>query len=358
MAILPSAPTPPSSSALREKLLRRRPPSSIATSPSAAPRPGPSRAAAAARRGRPPRPGAGRRRPRPARQASAPRSGGGRGRVRAVGRPWRVSLGGGCQSQIGPRPLLPSNRLAPPAARPRYRPGGPRRPRCARANGSNASPGSPTASARPWASGSGSASPPRAGTAGARPSSGRRWPRGPWSWSSGTSGSPVGPPLAADWGPISALHTTRFAGRVAGGGAGGTWASSPSPWIRARATSPPRARCCGRRARGSSVGLTGDGPPGPARVLKDAPLEWARATGRPVFVYAFAPRGPAACGPGTAWSCPAPSRAAPRSGAPGARPPPPPRRRDLRAACGLDAVASGARQAEALASRPGRAPSG
>ena len=39
---------------------------------------------------------------------------------------------------------------------------------------------------------------------------------------------------------------------------------------------------------GVSIGITGDGPLGPARVLKDAPLDWARVTGMPVFVYAFA----------------------------------------------------------------------
>ncbi|SMY06448.1 lysophospholipid acyltransferase family protein [Flavimaricola marinus] len=44
----------------------------------------------------------------------------------------------------------------------------------------------------------------------------------------------------------------------------------------------------GRLRSGVSVGLTGDGPVGPARVLKDAPLDWARAAGVPVFVYAFA----------------------------------------------------------------------
>lgn len=35
-----------------------------------------------------------------------------------------------------------------------------------------------------------------------------------------------------------------------------------------------------------SIGLPGDGHRGPARILQDAPLDWARATGRPVFVLA------------------------------------------------------------------------
>ncbi|WP_108817007.1 lysophospholipid acyltransferase family protein [Loktanella sp. Alg231-35] len=38
---------------------------------------------------------------------------------------------------------------------------------------------------------------------------------------------------------------------------------------------------------GVSIGMTGDGPLGPALQVKDAPLEWARATGLPIFCYAF-----------------------------------------------------------------------
>ena len=38
---------------------------------------------------------------------------------------------------------------------------------------------------------------------------------------------------------------------------------------------------------GVSIGMTGDGPLGPARQVKDAPLDWARATGIPIFCYAF-----------------------------------------------------------------------
>ena len=39
---------------------------------------------------------------------------------------------------------------------------------------------------------------------------------------------------------------------------------------------------------GVSIGMTGDGPLGPARQMKSAPLEWARAGQMPVFGYAFA----------------------------------------------------------------------
>ncbi len=43
-----------------------------------------------------------------------------------------------------------------------------------------------------------------------------------------------------------------------------------------------------RYREGVSIGLTGDGPLGPARQMKDAPLEWARRGPMPVWGYAFA----------------------------------------------------------------------
>jgi lysophospholipid acyltransferase (LPLAT)-like uncharacterized protein len=43
-----------------------------------------------------------------------------------------------------------------------------------------------------------------------------------------------------------------------------------------------------RRTRaGTSIGITADGPRGPAFAVKDAPLDWARAVGCPVHTYAF-----------------------------------------------------------------------
>ena len=38
---------------------------------------------------------------------------------------------------------------------------------------------------------------------------------------------------------------------------------------------------------GNSLGLTADGPKGPARKAKSAPVEWAQATGRPVFLFSW-----------------------------------------------------------------------
>jgi len=41
---------------------------------------------------------------------------------------------------------------------------------------------------------------------------------------------------------------------------------------------------------GRSLGLTADGPEGPARQAKTATIEWARATGVPVFLFAWSAR--------------------------------------------------------------------
>ena len=43
-----------------------------------------------------------------------------------------------------------------------------------------------------------------------------------------------------------------------------------------------------RLREGVSIGMTGDGPLGPAQAIKDAPLDWARVMRRPVYGYAFA----------------------------------------------------------------------
>jgi len=100
----------------------------------------------------------------------------------------------------------------------------------------------------------------------------------------------VGVHWRPDWGPVAALHTPRFAGRVAG-------AAQGHVGLRPIAMDSRKGNIAASREilrslkSGQSVGLTGDGPQGPARVLKDAPLEWARATGRPVFLYAFAMQG-------------------------------------------------------------------
>ena len=99
----------------------------------------------------------------------------------------------------------------------------------------------------------------------------------------------VGVHWRRDWGPVAALHTPRFAGRVAGGLLRHL-GLVPVAMDSRKGNMGPSREILRRQREGQSVGLTGDGPQGPARVLKDAPLEWARATGRPVFVYASATR--------------------------------------------------------------------
>jgi lysophospholipid acyltransferase (LPLAT)-like uncharacterized protein len=41
---------------------------------------------------------------------------------------------------------------------------------------------------------------------------------------------------------------------------------------------------------GLTLGVLADGPRGPAREMKDAPIDWARVAGRPIVLYAYAQR--------------------------------------------------------------------
>jgi len=43
--------------------------------------------------------------------------------------------------------------------------------------------------------------------------------------------------------------------------------------------------------KGVTLGITADGPEGPARVFNGAGLEWARLTGKPIYLFAFATKG-------------------------------------------------------------------
>ncbi len=42
---------------------------------------------------------------------------------------------------------------------------------------------------------------------------------------------------------------------------------------------------------GVTLGITADGPEGPNRIFNGAALEWARMTGKPVYLFAFATKG-------------------------------------------------------------------
>lgn len=90
-----------------------------------------------------------------------------------------------------------------------------------------------------------------------------------------------------DDGPLSSLFDSSPIGRVSGAVQRRV---GLQPMEMSRKTSNRAAsRTVLKRVReGVSIGMTGDGPLGPPLQVKDAPLEWARVTGVPVFCYAFA----------------------------------------------------------------------
>lgn len=90
----------------------------------------------------------------------------------------------------------------------------------------------------------------------------------------------------SDVAPLAALHNTSPIGRVTG-------AQQRAAGLKPIKMSHKMSNVAASRAilksvkGGMSMALTGDGPKGPARALKDAPLEWARVTGIPIFCYAY-----------------------------------------------------------------------
>ncbi|MGJ8624349.1 MAG: lysophospholipid acyltransferase family protein [Yoonia sp.] len=90
----------------------------------------------------------------------------------------------------------------------------------------------------------------------------------------------------SDVAPLAALHNTSPIGRVTG-------AMQQSSGLQPIKMAHNASNIAASRAilksvkAGMSMALTGDGPKGPARELKEAPLEWARVTGIPIFCYAF-----------------------------------------------------------------------
>lgn len=88
-------------------------------------------------------------------------------------------------------------------------------------------------------------------------------------------------------GPMAGLHDTSPIGRIAGhalthfGHRGVPISSNTSNLARARATLQAQRD-------GVSLGITADGPSGPRRELKDAPLAWVEKTKAPVVIYSFA----------------------------------------------------------------------
>jgi hypothetical protein len=88
-------------------------------------------------------------------------------------------------------------------------------------------------------------------------------------------------------GPLSSLYDASPIGRVSG--ALQRRVGLQSVQMSRKTGNLSASRIVLKRLReGVSIGMTGDGPLGPAHEVKDAPLEWARVTGVPVFCYAFA----------------------------------------------------------------------
>lgn len=91
----------------------------------------------------------------------------------------------------------------------------------------------------------------------------------------------------SDVGPLSSLHDSSPIGRVSG--ALQKWNGLQPMQMADGQSNRAASRMILRRVReGVSIGMTGDGPLGPARIVKDAPLDWARVIKRPVWGYAFA----------------------------------------------------------------------
>ncbi|HEV8035828.1 hypothetical protein [Yoonia sp.] len=87
-------------------------------------------------------------------------------------------------------------------------------------------------------------------------------------------------------GSLSSLHDTSPIARVVG--AVHQQSGLRPMKMSARVSNIVASRTVLKRVKdGVSIGLTADGPLGPALQLKDPPLEWARATGLPIFCYAF-----------------------------------------------------------------------
>jgi lysophospholipid acyltransferase (LPLAT)-like uncharacterized protein len=91
------------------------------------------------------------------------------------------------------------------------------------------------------------------------------------------------------WGPVAILTDVSPAARLAGAVQShfGMRAFTMSSKLSNLAASRELIRLV---QSGVTLGGAADGPRGPARVMKDAPLDWARVAGRPIVLYAYAMR--------------------------------------------------------------------
>ncbi|WP_239495955.1 lysophospholipid acyltransferase family protein [Yoonia maritima] len=87
-------------------------------------------------------------------------------------------------------------------------------------------------------------------------------------------------------GPLSSLHDSSPVGRVSGA-LQRRVGLRPMQMSRKRSNRSASREVLKRVKEGVSIGMTGDGPLGPALEVKDAPLDWAKTTGMPVFCYAY-----------------------------------------------------------------------
>lgn len=88
-------------------------------------------------------------------------------------------------------------------------------------------------------------------------------------------------------GTLSSLHDTSPVGRVVG--VLHTRAGLHPMKMSRKQSNISASRTVLKRVReGISIGMTADGPLGPAQAVNDATLDWARATKVPIFCYAFA----------------------------------------------------------------------
>lgn len=90
-------------------------------------------------------------------------------------------------------------------------------------------------------------------------------------------------------GALSTLHDKSPIGRVTGA-LQRRLGLKPMEMSRKRSNRAASREVLKRVHAGVSIGMTADGPLGPAMQVKDAPLDWARITGLPIFCYGFSTR--------------------------------------------------------------------
>ena len=86
--------------------------------------------------------------------------------------------------------------------------------------------------------------------------------------------------------PLSSLYNNSPVGRLAGA-LHRRVGLHPMEMSRRQSNRSASRTVLKRVKEGVSIGMTGDGPIGPALQVQDAVLDWARTTGMPVFCYAF-----------------------------------------------------------------------